>query len=937
LQYLFQQHRLSLQEFLEYIENPQEFPDSFYELRETPEATKFIVKSEFLSQRERFGSFVLLGELGRGGMGVVYKAYHPALSRIVALKVFLQEKASENLTQRFYREIQVMAKLEHPNIVQVFSAGEEKGKPYLVMEFVPGKTLEELKSSEKENRTILLIFQKILLALHYMHQQGIIHRDLKPANIFLNPEGEPKIGDFGLAQEMASKQTKLTQQGILIGTIPYMSPEQVQGKSLTAQSDVYSIGVCLYELLTKKLPHRESRLNGLLDQILHQEPPLPSHYNPKIHKSVEQILLKALEKSPEQRYSTAEAFAQDLDDFLSGQPILADISCTKRKYVRLYKKYRWPIFLSSPLLLFLFSALLFLKISQVQERQKQFSNALALARQDTLIAQQPNYSLEWKFKHFFSAFLRFNIALSYKPEHPETETEKRISVENFIALACQKESYQLAQYLTEDLKKLSTLSDPEKNNLSSSVKKAQTKLLRKHLQRLDYWIQYFQTQEVNKNIRKEAIFEISQMKEEEVFQKLILLIEESVEYSLMQQNLSIQRIQFYIIFIEAFGRMKNPKYGKFLLNKLKQLEQNAFSKTKSIPYIHLMGALANSLGYLQDPQYLEEFMEIRMNMAKNDIFERLTRKTVSQLLHFKTFSEETLQSANDYLFRAYYKLEKKDFSGAIKDFTSVLDIDSKQVDIYFLRGTARQEQKDFENAIKDFDESILFDPLNTEKYLARASVYQEMNQLDKALNDYQKILEMDPKNCKAYLNRSVLKFSQIDFQGALTDVNQALLLNPYQEEAYTHRAGIRLNMGDSAGAIKDLDQAIYLDPQNNNSFNARGLAYFYQGEVTNALKDFEESIRLNPQDGYPYYNRANVKRALKDFQGAFLDYNEAVRLTPDSIVFLYDRGLTRNLLKDTVGCLQDFQKVLEMIQSTPSLVGNQIRYEILQEFPALKK
>jgi WD40 repeat protein/tRNA A-37 threonylcarbamoyl transferase component Bud32 len=267
----------------------------------------------------------LLEVLGRGGMGIVYKARHEQLDRLVALKMILAgTHASPEHVARFLAEARAVARLQHPNIVQLHEIGEHEGKPFFALEFIDGGSLAKRLGGEPQPaRASALLIATLAQAVHYAHQRGIIHRDLKPANILLTGDGTPKITDFGLAK--LDGDPGQTRPDAVIGTPSYMAPEQAADHVTTIgpAADVYALGAILYEMLTGRPPFRGPSLLDTLDQVRRQEPVAPSRLVPGIPRDLETICLKCLRKEPQRRYADAEALADDLARFLRGEPVWA--------------------------------------------------------------------------------------------------------------------------------------------------------------------------------------------------------------------------------------------------------------------------------------------------------------------------------------------------------------------------------------------------------------------------------------------------------------------------------------------------------------------------------------------------------------------------------------------------------------------------------------
>jgi serine/threonine-protein kinase len=275
-----------------------------------------------------FGDFELVEKIGQGGMGVVYRARQKSLGRIVALKMILRgEHATPADLARFQIEAQAAAHLEHPNIVPVYAAGQHDGQAYISMRLVEGETLAaHLARGPMRPRDAAALLAEIARAVHFAHVRGILHRDLKPSNILLDGQGRPHITDFGLAKRTATNDdpqgASLTQSGNLVGTPAYIAPEMVsnrRGQPSTA-SDVYSLGVILYEMITGRPPFQAPTPVDTLLLVLDQDPVRPGALNPKVDADLELICLKCIQKEPELRYADADALAADLEAYLHGEP-----------------------------------------------------------------------------------------------------------------------------------------------------------------------------------------------------------------------------------------------------------------------------------------------------------------------------------------------------------------------------------------------------------------------------------------------------------------------------------------------------------------------------------------------------------------------------------------------------------------------------------------
>ena len=327
-----------------------------------------------------FGSYKILEEISRGAMGVVYKARQQVLKRVVALKVLIAgDLATEAQVARFQREAQAAAKLRHPAIVPIHDVGVYDGKHYYTMDFIQGRPLSALVAAgEITPRRALDITFEVAQALDYAHAEGVIHRDIKPSNIMIDPEGGIHVMDFGLAKQIDS-DTKFTRTGTTVGTPAYMPPEQASGESrrVDHRADIYSLGAVLYEMLTGRPPFSGDTMMATLMHVLNDDPTAPKRLNPRIHRDIQTIVLKAMEKNPDRRYRSMGELASDIHHFIGGEAIAARPASLVYRAWKGFKKHRSAVFAAASVLLIGLTA-----YAVIQQERDRMSERLKEVRKD---------------------------------------------------------------------------------------------------------------------------------------------------------------------------------------------------------------------------------------------------------------------------------------------------------------------------------------------------------------------------------------------------------------------------------------------------------------------------------------------------------------------------------------------------------------------------
>jgi tetratricopeptide (TPR) repeat protein len=933
LQKLLTERKINAEEFLSLehrlkssLTEPKEeaLSSKTFQLRVLEDYAEFYVEEE-KNSIQTLGHYHLLSELGRGGMGAVYKAYHTQLNQIFALKVLLAgEGGGGTLQKRFLREAQMMAKLQHPAIVQIFDSGQSQERFYLVMEYVEGVSLSTWMKQRHSLREQLQIIKKVLEGLQYAHEQQIIHRDLKPDNILITLQNQPKIADFGLAkdQEQNRVSQKLTQSGTILGTAHYMSPEQAQGQieNLKPTSDLYSLGVCLYQILTKQLPHQAETLPQLLQKIIHTAPRLPSRWNKKIHPDLEGIVCKALEKQPEKRYQTAKAFAEDIQAFLEGSPLQAKALTPYKKASYWMKKHRQSVafvLIVGVVLSFFLSLALWIKYQQHQEKKRKFSQALSQARLFWEQGKADGVSLQEKMQHLLQALnLLHQTQQFFALQRPVLRLKQQI-LSSLIPVTLRLKEYELATYLLQELPTLTRSQEEKKKQRIQGLTEQKHAKLQTHLKRLNDCFQELQEKILDSKTRFDFVLEISKMPENEILQKLLDALQEGSQYLLETEIHDPVKEQFYQTVVVALERLQHPKALPLLLEILYKFRDkyatipDSKRPQKDMAYMVLIG---NAIGNFKDPKSFIPFSDIYFAMGNMSMFCLQTTHRYRKLVRsFYSLPEEIqmqhIQNGKDagfYVFKGYHLFLEGKFKEALEAYDKAVEL-HPHYNTYNHRGLFKADIHDYEGALLDYDKTIELRPNDSIGYNNRGLTRKELKDYQGALADYDQAIALEPENGGYYFNKSQIYYAQGDYPKAFEAIQEAVIRGPNQNSFYELRGLIYYYLKDTQKALDDFSTALSINPHSSEAYSNRSILRKEAGDLDGALADLNQVIRFEPKAANAYHNRASVKRLKNDLEGALLDYNETLRLRPDYYSTYLHRG---DILKDLGRldeALQDFE------------------------------
>ncbi len=662
---------------------PQQLPEN---VTEVLAETKVQIKPKAI---EKLGPYQILAEIGTGGMGKVYRAYHPQLDRVVAVKVMLHTgQLASRERSRFLSEAQLAAKLQHPNIVAVHDIGTDQGLDYIVMDYIEGDSLENILKRELPSpRRALEILEEVALAMEYAHQKGIIHRDLKPGNLLIEKAtGKTLITDFGLAKNL-EVETHLTHSGEALGTPKYMAPEQAMGdqSQISIRTDVYAMGAILYELLTGQQAVQGETTAKTIYGVLYEDVIPPRKHNPKLAAELNIICLKALSKEPTQRYTSAGALAEDIRRFLNGEMILARRPTVWYYAKRFLKHHRVAAILVGALTLLLTFAWYWNAYAQQQRLAEDLEvvrlNLQQIIAEEEVLRKEPhfqneqeiNLQLEERIKNLIQQYQALGISIDrillavprdltgrwYLYQTQRQVGFLAIRINNFLLaelaferckhLGFQEESNSLAQMLAEK----KAMQKRKQNELRSQyLKEVQDMLNSEIAKQAQNYVRQFQ----ESNYQLVALPTDLQLKEMvETYATASNLLEKLLELNPDQVHLKKQlhEVQFHIGLLAwiakdfLFSQMalerclrleKQPKIQQILETMVQQRNDERTKKQKQI-----QECIQKADAMLQNPDFITaaDFAEKQKSLDKHQLQEA-RRKSLMVYVEASAFLEQAL-------------------------------------------------------------------------------------------------------------------------------------------------------------------------------------------------------------------------------------------------------------------------------------------------------
>ncbi len=918
------------------------------------------------------GRYRITAELGRGGMGVVYLGWDPQLRRRVAIKVIIETSwvVEQEDIDRFLREAQVGARLAHPAIVRTIDVGSAGGKPYIVMEYVEGRSLELVLRGELSPRRLAELVGETAAALDHAHREGVVHRDVKPHNIIVDDSGRPHLTDFGLARDTATIK-QLTLSGDSLGTPAYMAPEQARGDSASVgpPADVWALGVILYRGLTGKLPFEGQTAFATMQMVMQSDPALPRAIDPTLHRDVETIALRCLEKEPERRYPTAAAVARELARFLVGDPIEA------RPVGRVEAVWRWIRRSPARATAAVLALLLVLSIpvglallvatragAREAERDALVAEAKAdfdaawIALEDARAVTPPDHG-----RRFASAHAALREAGRYHGLAGGLATAAIADVTIALAeIALDAEQWSVAESALRDAGRFAA--NPAR------LRALQARLDAARAARVEAVAAILADARSGELARRtsgfdDAVFELVRLEDAET----VGLVCDALERVTERRH---RELREGILGFDPSRGLRSDEADDWLRRGGEPFPPEGrdatvvtviLRKAQATPTL----AEATRAGFARKSDALRALAQLVPGRAGDVATARLCLVVLGRVA-----PNERVRAA----LRGYLAVEVDEeravpggiaacragdaeafaivvaaFSrfGPVGPFSQTVgrevvlrglrlpeaapedrvgagDIAAFNARLTELTVVARSDPVGilprFDALLAQFPEHEALILVN--RGLARFQAAQRdrtgrQRHIDAGRADLDRAILLEPSEANAWLNRSLIRLIDGDDRGALADAIRATEVDPSSSKSWSQRARVALMLGEPAEAGRLADGAIARDPRNRDLRLVRGEIRFRLGDYAGAIADFDVILQAEPGDAAALGQRALAKAVSGDPHGAIADADQAQGIAPELYDAWHARGIARRALRQLDRAIVDLGRAIELEPSEP--------------------
>jgi tetratricopeptide (TPR) repeat protein len=909
--------------------------------------------------------YEILGVLGRGGMGVVYKARQVGLKRIVALKMILggghagtQERA------RFRAEAEAVARLQHPNIVQVYEVGEHHDLPFFSLEYCPGGSLaSELRGNPKTAQDAARLVETLARGMHAAHQVQIVHRDLKPANILLGADGTPKITDFGLAKDLGIEDGQ-TQTGAVMGTPSYMAPEQAAGalKEIGPWTDTYALGALLYELLTGRPPFKGPSVWDTVDQVRQREPVPPNQLQPGVPRDLETICLKCLSKAPAQRYPSALALAEDLRRFLNGEPVLARPVPGWQRLLKWARRRPAQAALAGSVFLALLACIAGAVFYGLYQNQVAESLQKQVERGQTvqvLWAQGQEAESHGRLDDAAEKLDRALATLDADPDSADPALRDRVAKQRQRVRKLLDEQAARRQLQAKVKQFLEARDDILFHELAPTARDrsaSQAEIRRLAPAALTLWnihgdgppdsaSQALAAYRGKLDSRKQAAQVAAGCAE-----VLLAWAESEADLpptdSAARRQSGLKKAVYLLDAADAIGRAHGlPTSEALHLRKARYLEQLGDKEAaraekeraaQSPPTTARDFFLAGLEGWLQGKldkaaKGCDEALRLEPGNFWAQYLQALCHFRARHWAEAKLGFTACLGRRGDLfwprLLRAFAYGELGQAKDAASEFAHCLEqAGSDPFQRYVVltnRGAFWVHQKELDKALADLGEAAKLQPKAYEAEANLGELYRQRKEFDQAQAALTRALRLRPGDPNLYYSRARIQLERKDWPAARQDFEQALVHEPKAStsvlaaSAHVELAQLYQRDGDYARALAACEAALQARPNYSPAYREQARTLLAQGNVAEAGKALDRYLAATPKAGAEIYAvRGRIYDELSQFSKAVDSYSRSLALRPDAEV-RSRRGWAYLRLRAVPAAVEDFKEALRLEPDSP--------------------
>lgn len=777
------------------------------------------------------GNYRIVEQIGMGGMATVYKAYDPDTDRHVALKTLPQQYShDEAFRERFRREAKAIARLEHIHILPVHAYGESDGTAYMVMRYMKTGTLgDRIRQGGLSLEECSRLLKQMADGLDYAHSQGIIHRDIKPSNILVDDHGNTYITDFGIAKMIEGATLDLTGDNIL-GTPAYMSPEQCRGeKNLTPASDIYSLGIVLYEMVTGRTPFQAETPLAVIHMQLTEPLPLPRILKPDIPEAVENVILKALSKDPALRYPSCNAMAQAFDKAIKEKPVAVSVTPPAARPLNTIPK-------------------------PMPDTPTELLSERETVKRPVATEKRSGFPF-WLLPVGGGLAVVVAVLLLSSNRQDTTPIATAIIEPTSVAVVLETEE---PEGTVEP-----TVPRPTEADATSETSVDPATPI------------FFVTQAANFIASNDYASAI------ETYNDALEIDPDNVEllygrgWSYILNGEAQQSIEDFTRIIEL-----QPDNAKSYADRAEAYGYVGGTDSMALALEDLNSAITISP---EDPT-------LYVRRAGNYYLLDNHRASVED---FSRAIELDDQNVDAYSGRGEVYLAETNYQAAIDDFTQVMELSDSPyelTDAYWMRGQAHTALENYDQAIEDFSQAIMTDVTpSTEysyprlvSYRGRAEILALRGEYDDALDDLTKAVSIDPGNSEVFAQRGEVHLLNGDPEAAVEDYTIALEISPESYAYYIKRGTAYSTNEDYGSAVADFTGALVFEPNSIEAHTLRARAYTAQELYSFAIDDYDRAIELAPDTAELYVERGYLYLGTEETEDALDDFQKAVELDPFS-------------------------------------------------------